>query len=188
MPQVAADPLAAAFGGRDDVVVLLARLFARGAGCLTEPVGLLQQAGNLCPRFASGRRPEAHTPMAVCPELQSWASDAKADTLIQTAPIAQSPVALFASQKTQCHPVYYGDRRLADVSDPAHNARKHWSGHGFPAGLSLDHANYRPQHVPHRGARRNPASSRCIRCGPQLGSSCKCTCSKPNTGLGAGGW
>ena len=54
--QVAADPLAAAFGGRDDVVVLLARLFARGAGCLTEPVGLLQQAGNLFPRFARGRR------------------------------------------------------------------------------------------------------------------------------------
>ena len=99
MPQVAADPLAAAFGGRDDVVVLLARLFARGAGCLAEPVGLLQQAGNLFPRFARGRRPEAHTPMAVCLELQSWASDAKADTFIKTAPIAQPPVALFASQK-----------------------------------------------------------------------------------------
>ena len=93
-------PCAAACGNRGGVVLLhMARLFARGAGCLTEPVGLLQQAGNLCPRFASGRRPEAHTPMAVCPELQSWASDAKADTLIKTAPIAQPPVALFASQK-----------------------------------------------------------------------------------------
>ena len=95
----AADPLAAGFGGRNDVVVLRAHLFARGAGCLTEPVGLRQQAGNLWPRFASGRRPEAHTPMAVCLELLSWASDAKADTLITTAPTAQPPVALYGSQK-----------------------------------------------------------------------------------------
>jgi hypothetical protein len=97
--QVAADPHAAAIGGRDEEVVLLARLFASAAGCLTEPVGLLQQALNLVPLFAGGRRPEAQTPMSVCLELQSWASDAKANTLVTAAPLAQPPVALYASQK-----------------------------------------------------------------------------------------
>ena len=106
-PPFAADPHAAAFGGRAVVVVLLvARLFAKGADFLAEPVGPVHHGADLIPRTARARRPEAHAPMAVCLVLLGWASDAIADALRQAAPLAQPPVALYAGQQ------HRGNRRM----------------------------------------------------------------------------
>ena len=58
-------PCAAACGSRGGVVLLhLARLFAKGAGFLTELVGPLQHNHNRLPRFGRMLHPEVHAPMA----------------------------------------------------------------------------------------------------------------------------
>ena len=103
----AVDPHAAAFGGRAVVVVLVfARLFAKGADFLAEPVGPVYLLADLIPRNARARCPEAHAPMDVCLVLLGWASDAIADVLRQAAPLAQQPVALYAGQQ------HRGNRRM----------------------------------------------------------------------------
>ena len=98
--QFPADPHAAAYVAKGLAVVpRLAGLSEQSACFFAAPVGPLKHGADLLPRSARGRPPETQAPMAVFLDLRGWARDAMADGLIQTAPLAQPPVARNASQQ-----------------------------------------------------------------------------------------